>query len=175
MDFYSLIITNAWTWPKIYIFKTRRDSLLDNKVFPCQLPTVHFCVKQMIRCIGKSTSGKKYQVEYATFALGKSTIFLLFPICTFSINNRKKYHIVFEFFFNSQISVWKSFPKNCLSISYRLTRLKVVLTEMYFYKILVCEFCQNWVFDSCHNLKCWVLSNLSDWVLVTRFSCLVLT
>ena len=38
----------------------------------------------VIRCIGKSTSGKKYQVEYGTFSLGKSTILVLFPIGTFS-------------------------------------------------------------------------------------------
>ena len=47
-----------------------------------------------IWCIGKSTSGKKYQVEYGTFSLGKSTILVLFPIGTFSLNNKKKYHIV---------------------------------------------------------------------------------
>ena len=53
-------------------------------------------LNQLKGCIGKSTSGKKYQVEYGTFSLGKSTILVVFPIGTFSINNRKKYHIVFH-------------------------------------------------------------------------------
>ena len=34
--------------------------------------------------LGKSTSGKKYQVEYGTISLGKSTILVLFSIGTFS-------------------------------------------------------------------------------------------
>ena len=36
------------------------------------------------RIQGKSTSRKKYQVEYGTFSLGKSTMLVLFPIGTFS-------------------------------------------------------------------------------------------
>ena len=69
------------------------------------------------RCIGKSTSGKKYQVGYGTFSLGKSTILVLFPIGTFSLKNRKKYHIdllvilIVCIILNSQISAWTSFPK----------------------------------------------------------------
>ena len=34
--------------------------------------------------LGKSASGKKYQVEFGTFSLGKSTILVLFHISTFS-------------------------------------------------------------------------------------------
>ena len=39
------------------------------------------------------------------------------------------------------------------------------MAEIHFYKILVCDFCPKWAFDSCNNLKFWVLSNLSNWVL----------
>ena len=42
------------------------------------------CNCSLVWCIGKSTSGKKYQVEYGTFSLGKRTILVLFPIGTFS-------------------------------------------------------------------------------------------
>ena len=53
----------------------------------------------------------------------------------------------------------KVFPKTALSIFHELTRIKVVLTKRLqklcqkyiIYKMLVCEFCQNWVFDNCHS------------------------
>ena len=62
----------------------------------------------------KKYQWEKYQVEYGT-------ILVLCPIGTFSINNRKKYHVVLNV---TSYNV----PKK-LSISYILTRLKVVLTK----------------------------------------------
>ena len=49
----------------------------------------------MIRILGKNTSRKKYQVEYGTFFLGKSTILVLFPIGTFSYKIGKR-TIIFQ-------------------------------------------------------------------------------
>ena len=42
------------------------------------------------RCIGKSTIKKKYQVEYDSFSLGKSTILVLFPTGSFSYKQQEK-------------------------------------------------------------------------------------
>ena len=45
-----------------------------------------YCTPKTItgRCIGKSTSEKKYQMEAGTFSLGKSTMLVFFPIGNFS-------------------------------------------------------------------------------------------